>query len=343
MRFVDEVAIRVRSGAGGRGMVCFHREKYVARGGPDGGDGGRGGDVVFVADTGLKTLLDFRYRRRYEAGNGAPGGRNRKTGRSGEDLRLRVPVGTVVSLADGEVLADLTVAGQQLVAAKGGKAGLGNSHFALPWRQAPDFSIPPGESEERELRLELKLLADIGIVGLPNAGKSTLINRISEARARVADYPFTTLVPNLGVVSAGPGRSFVVADMPGLIEGAAEGVGLGIQFLRHCERTRALVHLVDASAPGDPVRSLEVVERELAAHGAGLADKPVLIAANKVDMPGAEDAVEALREAARARGAPFHALSALDGRGVPELVFAMAALAFAPDGTVESESTITRS
>jgi GTP-binding protein len=330
MRFVDEVVITVRSGKGGNGLVSFHREKYVPHGGPDGGDGGRGGDVIFVAEQGLKTLLDFHYHRKHAAENGADGGNNNKTGRGGKDVVLKVPVGTVIFPAEGgEPLADLAEAGRQVVVARGGKAGHGNQNFCLPWRQAPDFATPGGPAVELELRLELKLLADIGIIGLPNAGKSTLINRISAAKAKVADYPFTTLVPNLGVVSLGPDRTFVVADLPGLIEGAAAGAGLGIQFLRHCERTRALVHMVDASGP-DPVGALQTVERELAAHGGGLADRPVVIVANKIDMPDTEAAVEALRAEAAARRAPFFTLSGLTGLGLKPLVQRMADLAKTP-------------
>jgi GTP-binding protein len=327
MRFVDEVTITVRSGRGGDGMVSFRREKFVPHGGPDGGDGGRGGDVVLVADPGLATLLEYHHHRKHHAEDGAKGGGSRRTGKGGRDCELRVPVGTLVFPATGgEPLADLTEPGQRAVIAKGGRPGAGNSHFALPWRQAPDFATQGKPAEELEIRLELKLLADVGIVGLPNAGKSTLINRISAAKAKVADYPFTTIVPNLGVVSLGPDRTFVVADLPGLIEGAASGAGLGTQFLRHCERTRGLVHLVDASGP-DPVAALAAIEAELAGHGAGLEDKPVVVVASKIDLPGIDAAVEALKAAAAARRAPFFAISGRTGAGIPDLVRAMAALA----------------
>lgn len=330
MRFIDEAVIIIRSGRGGDGRVSFRREKFVPRGGPDGGDGGRGGDVVFVADPGMKTLLDYHHKRNYRAEDGAKGGTSRKTGKGGEALVLRVPVGTVVyDEASGEALADLVQPWQREVVAEGGKGGLGNQHFALPWRQAPDFAIPGTDGVEYTTRLELKLLADIGIVGLPNAGKSTLINRISAAKAKVADYPFTTLIPNLGVVQVGD-QSFVVADMPGLIEGAAQGVGLGLQFLRHCERTRALLHLVDASEGHDAVHAFEVVEAELAAHGAGLEKKPLVLAANKTDLPGCEANVEALEALARARGVPFFALSGLAGLGLKDLIATLATLALAP-------------
>jgi len=331
MKFVDEAIITVRSGRGGDGLVSFRREKYVPHGGPDGGDGGRGGDVILVADPGLKTLLDFHYRRHHKAGSGDPGGRNNRTGKGGDDVTLKVPVGTVVTdTATGEVLADFVEAGQAVVMCKGGGHGRGNARFALPWRQVPDFATPGRDGRERVIRLELKLLADIGLVGLPNAGKSTLINRISAAKAKVADYPFTTIVPNLGVVQAGgPDRTFVVADLPGLIEGAAQGAGLGLQFLRHVERTRALVHLVDASSP-DPAEALAVVERELAGYGTGLASKPVVVVASKADLPGSEAGIDALRAAATERRAPFLAISALTGLGVRELVGRMATLAAAP-------------
>lgn len=322
MRFIDEAIITVRSGKGGDGAVSFRREKFVPRGGPDGGDGGRGGDVVLVADPSINTLLSFHRRKRYIAADGGRGGSNRRTGRKGRDCELRVPVGTSVFTLGGELIADLTEPGQRAVVAAGGKPGKGNARFALPWRQAPDFATKGEAGQELELRLELKLIADIGIIGLPNAGKSTLINRISAAKAKVADYPFTTLVPNLGVVSLGPDRSFVVADMPGLIEGAADGAGLGTQFLRHCERTKGLVHLIDASLD-DPITALHTVERELARYGAGLTDKPVIIVASKMDLPSAEKGALALRQSALARGTPFFEVSALTGSGIESLVAAM--------------------
>ncbi|NOZ00413.1 MAG: GTPase ObgE [Deltaproteobacteria bacterium] len=327
MKFVDEAVITVRSGNGGNGIVSFRREKYVPRGGPDGGDGGDGGDVVFRADPGLKTLLDYRYRRSYKAKNGAPGGSNRKTGRGAKALVLRVPVGTVVHDMNGGVIADLLEPGMEAVIARGGKRGAGNARFTQPWRQAPEFATKGKEGEEVEVRLELKLVADIGLVGLPNAGKSTLINRISRCRAKVADYPFTTLAPNLGVVEVGPGRTFVVGDMPGLIEGAADGTGLGLRFLRHCERARALVHIVDVSVEADPVSALATVDKELAAHGGELATRTRVIVANKTDMPDCDDACRALEKEALVRGADFCSISALTGEGVHELVGKMARLA----------------
>jgi GTP-binding protein len=323
MKFIDEATIQVRSGRGGNGLVSFRREKYVPKGGPDGGDGGRGADVVLEAAPGKRTLLDYHFKRKFRAPDGAPGGPSRRTGRSGETLVLPVPVGTLVFDENGEVLADLVEPGQREVMVKGGKPGQGNARFALPWRQAPDFAIPPGDGEARVLKLELKLLADVGLVGLPNAGKSTLVNRVSKAKARVADYPFTTLIPNLGVVALGD-RTFVVADLPGLIEGAAAGAGLGHQFLRHCERTRVLVHLVDVSDGGDAVANLEKVRFELAGHGAGLEDRPWVLVASKVDSALSEEPVESLRAWADARGVPFMSISALTGHGIPELIGLMA-------------------
>jgi GTP-binding protein len=329
MRFIDEAVIVVRSGSGGKGCVSFRREKFVPKGGPDGGDGGRGGDVVFEAELGLNTLLDYHFKRRHMAPDGAPGEGRRMSGRGGLDLVLKVPVGTLIFDENGVVLGDLVAAGQQFVVCQGGHPGKGNQNFALPWRQAPDFASPPGPAVEMTVRLELKLLADIGLVGLPNAGKSTMINRISAAKAKVADYPFTTIIPNLGMVQVGD-RSFVVADMPGLIEGAAEGVGLGIQFLRHCERTRALAHLVDVSSGLDPVESFRVVEGELASHGGGLESKPVVVVATKVDMPDTQDATDALKALALSRGLKFHAVSARTGEGIEALVWTLAGLALSP-------------
>ncbi len=328
MRFVDEATITVRSGRGGDGIVSFRREKFVPRGGPDGGDGGRGGDVIVRADPRLRSLLDYRYRRFYRAEDGGRGGPNRRTGRNGRDKVLLVPPGTLVLREDGEVLADLAHPGDEVVVCRGGRGGRGNAHFATPWRQAPDFGTPGGEGEEAVIRLELRLLADIGIVGLPNAGKSSLINRISAAKARVADYPFTTLEPNLGVVEVGPGATFVVADMPGLVAGASRGVGLGTRFLRHCERAKALVYLVDASVePEEAVQALRTVESELRAHSEEIASRPSLVAANKCDLPGCEPACDALRAEAARRGRAFFTVSALTGAGVRDLVRAMARLA----------------
>lgn len=328
MKFIDEASIVVSSGNGGNGCVSFRREKFVPKGGPDGGDGGRGGNLVFEADPSMTTLLDYHYKRKHKAQDGAQGAGCRMSGRGGTDLVLKVPVGTIVFDEDGVVLVDMAEAGQLFVACEGGRGGRGNQHFALPWRQAPDFATPSGPAIEKAVRLELKLLADLGLIGLPNAGKSTMINRISAAKAKVADYPFTTLIPNLGMVQIGD-RSFVVADMPGLIEGAAQGVGLGVQFLRHCERTRALAHLVDVSSGQDPVEAFKVVENELISHGAGLESKPVVVVATKVDMPDCQEALEALKAHAEARGLQFHAVSARTGEGIEPLVWTLARMALA--------------
>ncbi len=321
--FVDQVTIHVQSGHGGAGCVSFRREKYVPRGGPDGGDGGRGGDVVLVADAGLSTLAELRYRKRYAAKNGAPGQGSGKTGRSGETLEVRVPAGTVVWDADaGEVLRDLTRNGERWVVVRGGRGGLGNRHFATPTRQAPRHAQPGLPGRALTLRLELKLLADVALVGFPNAGKSTLISRISAARPRVADYPFTTLVPNLGVVTWGDFRSFVVADIPGLIEGAHLGRGLGDRFLRHTERSRYLCLLADTTAVAEPSPdvALPALRTELAAYDARLAARDWCVAATKRDAADPE-AVAAAKAFAGDAGVPFFEVSAATGEGIEALVY----------------------
>jgi GTP-binding protein len=328
--FVDEAHIWVKAGDGGNGCMAFRREKYVPRGGPSGGDGGDGGDVIFEATSQENTLLRFRFDREFRAERGRHGEGSNKHGKSGEDLLLLVPAGTVIyDEESGEVLADLAESGARLVVARGGHGGRGNARFAKPWHRAPkEFEVgQPGE--ERRLRLELKLLADVGLVGFPNAGKSTLISRISAARPKIADYPFTTLAPNLGVVSADRspwGRTFVVADLPGLIEGAHKGVGLGIRFLRHIERTRLVAHLVDVSDanPRDPVRDYEIIAAELKAFSAELAAKPLMVVATKLDAVTSPEKLDRLREFAAARGLEFHAISAVSGEGVEELVRGMA-------------------
>ena len=337
--FIDEVSVCASGGAGGDGCVSFRREKYVPRGGPDGGDGGRGGDVVLQADPNLATLLDFRLRREIRAPRGEPGQGSGKHGRGGEDVVLRVPLGTVVFDADaapGEPpLADLSAPDARFVAARGGRGGRGNARFATPTRQAPDFATPGRPGASRRLRLELKLLADVGLVGLPNAGKSTLIRRLSAARPRVGAYPFTTLVPNLGVVEVDD-RRFVVADIPGLIEGASRGHGLGDRFLRHVERTRVLVHLLDlarfALEGADLVADYETVRGELAAYDPGLLAREELVVLNKVDLVADRAALEPLEAALGARGRRPLRVSAATGEGVAALAGAMLrALDAAPD------------
>jgi GTP-binding protein len=334
MRFVDEVRIHVKAGDGGDGAVAWRREKYVPRGGPAGGDGGNGGDVVLVVDPQLSTLLDYRYVREHRARSGEHGMGSDMNGQDGGDRELRVPPGTVVKdAATGEVLADLDAPGERFVAAKGGRGGLGNMNFATATNQAPRFAQDGTPGEEKDLVLELKLLADVGIVGYPNAGKSTLISRISRARPKIADYPFTTLVPNLGVVSWRGERSFVVADIPGLIEGAHEGAGLGHQFLRHVERCRVLVHLVDGAAaePGrSPKADLDAIDRELALHSPELAKKPQVLAVTKVDVPEARAAGTKLARllGRRKRPVEVHLVSAVTGEGLPELLDAVARVLF---------------
>lgn len=328
--FVDEAQIWVKAGDGGNGCLAFRREKYVPRGGPSGGDGGDGASIILVATSQENTLLRFRYDREFRAERGRHGEGSNRHGRSGKEMRLFVPVGTVIyDTETGETLADLAEPGQQLVVAHGGRGGRGNARFAKPWHRAPRESEAGKPGEERRLRLELKLLADIGLVGFPNAGKSTLISRISAARPKIADYPFTTLAPVLGVVSADGtpyGKTFVVADLPGLIEGAHAGAGLGIRFLRHIERTRLLAHLVDVSDgnPRDPVQDFEVIVNELAAFSPALAAKPAIVVATKLDTATSAVKQQVLCDFAAQRGLPFYAISAVTGEGIPELVRAMA-------------------
>jgi len=331
--FIDEATLPLAGGHGGRGSVAFRREKFVPRGGPSGGDGGAGGSVWLVADPSENTLLRFRYEKQFTAPRGRHGEGSLKTGRSGEDIVLTVPVGTQVLDADGVLLlADLVEPGRRWLAARGGRGGKGNAHFATATRQAPRFAQPGEPGEGRIVRLVLKLLADIGLVGFPNAGKSTLISRISAARPEIANYPFTTLVPHLGVVDAGGERSFVVADLPGLIEGAHAGRGLGDRFLKHVERCRALAILVDVSSGSmrDPVADLEVLERELALYSPDLAARPRVIVATKIDALDDPDRLARLEAAARARDVACLPISAVSGKGLPELVRRLATLAEAP-------------
>ena len=334
--FVDEAKILVKAGDGGNGCVAFRREKYVPRGGPSGGDGGNGGSVYLEANPNDNTLLRYRYNREFKADRGRHGEGSNCTGVSGDDMILKVPVGTLVFDSDNtELLADLKQAGQRVLVAHGGRGGRGNQHFAKPWHQAPREKEEGQAGEERHLRLELKLLADVGLVGFPNAGKSTLISVISAARPKIANYPFTTLEPNLGVVNADGGtgghgtelgRTFVVADLPGLIEGASEGAGLGMRFLRHVERTRLLMHLVDTSdmAEMDPVKAYEVIEGELHAFSDALTRKPRIVVATKLDATTDRAKLDELKNFCATRGLAFHAISAATGEGVKELVRATA-------------------
>ena len=321
--FIDEAKIFVRAGDGGRGCVSFRREKYVPKGGPDGGDGGKGGDVVLVADRNLSTLLDFRYKRRYAAERGDHGRGSDQKGRDGHDCVIRVPVGTSVLLADsGEFLTDLVRHEQRTIAAQGGRGGRGNAHFTSPANQAPRYAEPGGPGEARWLALELKLLADVGLLGLPNAGKSTLLSRISAARPKIAPYPFTTLAPQLGIARLREDRTCVVADIPGLIEGAHAGRGLGHQFLRHIERTRLLLHLVDMVVEDGhvAVTNFETVQQELAMYRPALAHKPQLVVATKMDVPSAKPVWEFFQSAMTIRGSQIWAVSAVTGEGIGVLL-----------------------
>lgn len=327
MKFVDEATIRVEAGNGGNGAVSFRREKFIPFGGPDGGDGGGGGSVYLVADSGLNTLADFRYNRLYRAERGQNGMGRDCTGKSGADLFIRVPIGTVVTDEDTEeVLGDLVAAEQRLLVAKGGRGGLGNTHFKSSTNRAPRQSTPGTPGEARNLRLELKLLADVGLLGLPNAGKSTFIRAVSAARPKVADYPFTTLYPSLGVVSVALHKSFVVADIPGLIEGAAEGAGLGIQFLRHLSRTRLLLHLVDVlpyEGVADPVEDVRKIEAELAKFSPELAARERWLVLNKIDLLPLEAREAHCRDIVRRLGwkGPVFLVSAIKGEGTRELTY----------------------
>ena len=320
MQFIDRAEIEVEAGKGGDGMVAFRREKYVPAGGPAGGNGGKGGSVILKAETNLQTLLDFRYARRFKAEDGKRGGPNNCTGAMGKDTIIEVPCGTVVyDLETEEMLGDLVEQGQTLCVAEGGKGGLGNKHFLSNQNRAPEYALPGLEGELRNLRLELKLLAEVGIIGLPNAGKSTLIASLSAARPKIADYPFTTLVPNLGVVRKPTGDGTVFADIPGLIEGAHEGVGLGHEFLRHIERTRILLHLVDVTS-NDPIQDYEVIQQELEAYGRGLSDRPQVIALNKVDACDQETLDLIQEELQQLSQSPIFAISAVTKTGVEELL-----------------------
>ncbi|MDW8027095.1 MAG: GTPase ObgE [Armatimonadota bacterium] len=328
MHFIDEATIHVKAGNGGNGCVAFRREKFVPKGGPAGGNGGRGGHVILLADPSVKTLIDLHLQKTYKASNGQHGQGSNKHGADGEDLIIRVPVGTsVYDAKTGEILADLVKPGQRVIVARGGKGGKGNAAFATPTRQTPVFAERGELGEERILRLELKLLADVGIIGYPNVGKSTLISRISAARPKIADYPFTTIVPNLGTVKI-DNFSFVVADLPGLIEGAHKGSGLGHQFLRHAERTAILLHMVDIAAVEgrDPIRDFEVINEELRLYSPKLAEKLQIIAANKIDLPKAKENLERCLPYWQKLGYEVFPVSALTGEGLKPLIYKMAEL-----------------
>ena len=319
--FVDEVKITVQAGNGGDGCVSFHREKYVAAGGPDGGDGGKGGDIVFLVDDNMNTLIDFRYKRKYVADNGANGGPRNSFGKGAEDLVIKVPRGTVVrELESGRLIADMS-GNEPVVIAKGGRGGRGNAHFATPTRQIPRFAKPGFKGQKLELKLELKLLADVGLVGFPNVGKSTLISVVSSAKPKIANYHFTTLTPVLGVVKVSEGVSFVMADIPGLIEGASDGVGLGHEFLRHVERCRLIIHVVDVSGSEgrDPIEDFEIINNELSRFSEDLAKAPQIVAANKCDMAEPEQ-IERFRKYIVDKGYEFFEISAATTAGTKELI-----------------------
>ncbi|MEO6393891.1 MAG: GTPase ObgE [Pyrinomonadaceae bacterium] len=325
--FIDRAKIRVQGGHGGNGVTAFRREKFVPRGGPSGGDGGRGGNVYFQADSGLNTLLHLRYNPEHVADRGRHGEGSNCSGREGEDIVVRVPVGTqIFAFEDNSLLHDFTAEGDRWLAARGGRGGFGNSHFATSTNRAPRYHQEGSEGDELWLQLELKLLADVGLVGFPNAGKSTLISTISAAKPKIADYPFTTLEPHLGVVDLGDFNTFVVADIPGLIEGAHLGVGLGDRFLRHVERTKVLIHLVDVSSVTgrDPVEDYATINRELAAYDPALARRPQVLVASKIDALDEPERLENLRVAAEADGKPFMAISSATRAGIPELIVALA-------------------
>jgi GTP-binding protein len=326
--FIDRAKIHVQGGNGGNGVTAFRREKFVPRGGPSGGDGGRGGDVLIVADSSLNTLLHLRYNPRHLAERGLHGEGANRSGHDGSDLTVNVPVGTqIFDFETGELLADLSHPGDRWLAARGGRGGFGNAHFTTSTNRAPRYHQEGGKGEERELQLELKLLADVGLVGFPNAGKSTFISTVSAARPKIADYPFTTLEPNLGVVDIGDFRTFVIADIPGLIEGAHSGAGLGDRFLRHIERTKLLLHLVDVSSIStrDTVNDYVTVNRELAAYNPDLAKRAQFVVATKIDALDEPARLDALKARAMLDDRPFYAVSSVTGQGVRELINAVVA------------------
>lgn len=331
--FADHAKIYIRSGKGGDGHVSFRREKYVPNGGPDGGDGGHGGDVIFVVDEGLNTLSDFRHIRKYCAGDGAVGGKRNCRGKDGEDIYIKVPLGTVIKeLESDKVIMDMSDARQEFCILKGGKGGLGNQHFATSTMQAPKYAQPGQPAKELNLKLELKVIADVGLIGFPNVGKSTLLSRVTNARPKIANYHFTTIHPNLGVVDLEDAKGFVIADIPGLIEGASEGVGLGHEFLRHIERTGVMIHLVDAASTEgrDPIEDIYAINKELANYNEELAKRPQVIAANKIDCiytaEEEENPVDRIRKEFEPQGMKVFAISAVSGQGLKELLYYVSSL-----------------
>lgn len=324
--FADRATIYVKSGKGGDGHVSFRREKYVPNGGPDGGDGGHGGDVIFEVDEGLNTLTDFRHIRKYQAENGEEGGRKNCRGKNGQDIIIKVPAGTVIKEAEsGKVITDMSGDNKRIVLLKGGKGGNGNQHYATSTMQAPKYAQPGQPARELSLLLELKVIADVGLVGFPNVGKSTFLARVTNARPKIANYHFTTLNPNLGVVDMEDGKGFVIADIPGLIEGASEGVGLGHEFLRHIERTKVIIHMVDAagSEGRDPIADIYAIDKELMAYNPDIANRPQVIAANKTDMiyEGENEIIEKLKAEFEPKGITVYPISAVSGKGVKELLY----------------------
>lgn len=329
--FADRAKIIIKSGKGGNGHVSFRREKYVPNGGPDGGDGGKGGDIIFVVDEGINTLSDYRYKRKFAAQSGEEGGKKNCHGKNGENLILKVPEGTVIKDAEsGKVIADMSGDNKKQVILKGGRGGLGNQHFATSTMQAPKYAQPGQESIELEVLLELKVIADVGLVGFPNVGKSTLLSRVTNARPKIANYHFTTLSPNLGVVDLDGGKGFVIADIPGLIEGASEGIGLGHEFLRHIERTKVMIHMVDAASTEgrDPIADIYAINKELEAYNPDLLKKPQVIAANKTDAIYEEnsDILQKLKDEFESQGIQVFPISAVSGKGLKELLYHVSGL-----------------
>ena len=338
---IDQAKIYIKSGKGGNGCVAFHREKFVPRGGPDGGDGGRGGNVIMVAENRVRTLLKFRYERKFVAVNGGDGSGNQCSGKKGKDIKITVPVGTVVFIeGEDEPIVDLNKPGMKAIIASGGRGGRGNQHYATPSRQVPRFAENGEPGEEMNLKLELKLLADVGLIGLPNAGKSTFLSRVTAATPKIADYPFTTLEPQLGVAEDGGSYTFVIADLPGLISGAAEGRGQGLDFLRHAERSRVILHLVDISGgfAGElkPIESYNTINRELNEYGKKITDLPMIVALNKADIYADEDMVKEFTDLLDREGIAYHMISSVTGEGVDKLIYAITDI-LKQDDTIDDE------